>query len=197
MKMRIGNNLIVLRSPVQRFRLPTLDTWGITNKVGKRFLLFWEYDNVDYDVVTEDVKKMQVDFNIGHVLVRISSLSNHKSTEVGSYHCYSFYNYSSLDEVIKLVNHTRCDDSFKRGYRYQARCFVLRVGEKMRLATNTPQKPFTMYKELILQKHDGRCKLACNALIGLFEKMDNISIRKHFRKVDNSKELEFIRYWTR
>ena len=194
MKFKLGSRMMILRSPIQVFRLPTLQTFGITNKVDGKYFLMLDYDKVDYDVVTEDVKYLQRYFNVGHALVRVSSIYNYKSSEVGSYHVYFFYLYD-FGTIRKLVNLTRCDYSFKRGYRYQARCFVLRIGSKA-----TPyaiEKPSTIYKEIILQKHDGRSKVACNALINMFEKIDNIELKKHFKKIDDSKELEFIRYMTR
>ena len=196
MKFRLGNNLLIIRNPVQRLRLPFLSTWGITNHTGNGWFTPLDYDKVDYDVVQDDVRMLQDDFNEGHALVRMSRLYNYKDTEVGSYHVYFFTLHRYLSEVLKLVRKTRCDDSFKRGYKYQARCLVLRVGEKLD-SYNHPTRPFTLYKELILQKHDGRCKQACNALINMFEKIDNIELKKHFKKIDDSKELEFIRYMTR
>ena len=195
MKFKIGNQLLIVRNPFQLYKLPFLSTWGITNKVGDKYLLFLDYDHCDLDVIESDIKYLQRYFNAGHALIRISSLYNYKDTEVGSYHVYFFYLYD-FATVRKLINLTRCDDSFKRGYRYQARCFVLRLGEKL-ASNNQIVKPFTVYKELILQKHDGRGKIACNALINLFEKIDDIELKKHFKKIDSTKELEFIHYSTR
>lgn len=196
MQLRFLDRVVVVRNPLIIYKLPTLVTWGITNKVGDKYLLLLDYDNVDYDVVVEDVKYLQKHFNVGHALVRISSLKNYKDSEVGSYHVFFFYTYD-FATVRKLLNHTRCDDAFKDGWKYQSRRFVLRIGNKLDINGNEII-PATLFKELILQKTSrGRIKHACRALIEFFEKFDEIKIKKYFKKVDDSKYLEFIKYVTR
>jgi len=197
MRFRMFNNLVVLRSPIQKFRLPTLETWGLTSKIQDKHFLMLDYDKVDIDVVQDDVRNLQRNFNIGTCLLRISSLYNYKKTEVGSYHVYSFYKYD-FEQVKRLLEHTRCDDSFKTGYRYQARCWVLRLGEKLD-SNNHLVKPFTLLHSVLNQKHNGRQKIACKGLLELFELLDNIKLKQCFKRLDNTsiKDLEFIKYVTK
>ena len=56
MRFKLFSRLIVFTSPVKIYRLPTLLTVGITNRTEDNyFVLFLDYDNVEYSVVREDV----------------------------------------------------------------------------------------------------------------------------------------------
>ena len=196
MRFKIGNNkMLVVRNPIQIFKLPFLQTWGITNKIGNRFSLMLDYDKTDIDVVYSDIKMLQEDFNCGSALVRVSSVYNYKKTEVSSNHVYFFKLYNNFGIIRKLVNLTRCDESFKSGWKYQARCLVLRIGEKS--DNGRIVKPFTLYREFVKGKN-GR-GIYCKGLLELFEMLDNIKLKQHFKRLDNTsiKNLEFIKYVTK
>ena len=199
MKFKLGSRLMVLRNPVQVFKLPTVATWGLTNKANDNmFLLYLDYDNCEYSVVLDDIESLQKKFNIGACITRISSLKNYKKEKVGSYHVFSFFKHTFPD-VQKLLQHARCDDHFKRGWMYQQRCWVLRIGEKTSPYTGAIVKPSTSFRELILQKHDGRQKVAYKGLLEFFEQLDNIKLKKYFRRLDDStvSDVELIKYPTR
>ena len=203
MRFNLGSKMIVLRNPVQVFKLPTVATWGLTNKTNDNmFLLYLDYDSCEYSVVLDDIDSLQNNFNIGTCITRISSLKNYKNEEVGSYHVFSFFKYA-FPEVQKLLQFARCDNHFKRGWMYQQRCWVLRIGEKISMKplkkASAIVKPSTSFRELILQKHNGRQKIAYRGLLEFFEQLDNIKLKKYFRRLDSSNisDVELIKYCTR
>jgi len=193
MKFRVMDNLIVLRSPMKIYRTPKTLTWGLTNLCAdNKFVVFLDYDNVEYNVCKEDVKMLQNDFNIGTVITRVSSIKNYREDEIGNYHVIGFTKFY-FDEIKKLIAKTRCDDRFKRGYIFQQRCWVLRLSEKID-ENGEIKKPFTLLREVIPQKHNGRQRQGYNALVELFESIDKIKLKKYFARLDKSKRVEFIRF---
>lgn len=198
MRLVLFNKLIILRSPIEIYNLPSTITWGLTNKVKGGYLLFLDYDKVEYEVVREDVRYLQRKFKVGHALTRVSKLYNYKREEIGSYHVFFFKVFDSFLVVKKLVEETRCDEKFKQGWKYQHRSLVLRVGEKVDMKTFEVKRPATVFRELILQedleyKENDRF---CRALVEFFEVLDGIELKKYFKNLDDTKELEFIRYVT-
>jgi len=198
MRFRMGNGkMLVVRNPFQMYRIPRTLTWGLTNLCAdNKFVIFLDYDDVEYKVCREDVKMLQDDFNIGTVITRVSSIKNYRDDEIGNYHVISFQKYY-FDEIKKLIAKTRCDDHFKRGYIYQQRCWVLRVGEGLQFDPRHGWiivKPFTVLREVIKQKHDGRQKESNQALLNFFEDLDNIKLKNYFKRVDNLLEPEIIRF---
>ncbi len=194
MRMRIGQRLISLRNPFLVMRVPTTITWGLTNRTpDNRFVVFLDFDTVEYNTVLEEISMLQRNFNAGTALVRTTHLKNYKEQEVGSYHVFFFTKFS-FPAVERLISLTRCDSAFKFCWKYnQQRVWVLRIGEKVS-EKGEIKRPYSLLKEVVVQKKNGRQRSSYNALIGFFEKLDNIRLKQYFTRLDKSKEVETIRY---
>lgn len=195
MKFKLFNKLVVLRNPIKLYSLPTQQTIGITNRTEDNyFVLFLDYDTVEYDVVREDVDFLQKNFDIGTVITRVTQekLNNIVDKEVGSYHVIGFTKFT-FPEIREMINLTRCDSHFKTGYKYQSRCWVLRIAEKFNLETQQIEQKSTKLKEVLVSKTN---KVANSGLLTLFEKLDKTNLKKHFNKRDKFYKIEFIHYLT-
>ncbi len=199
MRITLFNRLFLIRSPIKIFPLPSLNTFGLTNRCEDNlFVLFADYDKVEYSVVTEDVNFLQKNYNIGTVITRISSLDYHKNIDddgldVGNYHIISFTKHKFPD-IKKMLSNLRCDNRFKGGYRFQSRAWVIRIGEKKSIDSGEMIKQFTAIKEII----PGKTKLISNTpLIEFFEKIDNIKLKPFFKRLDKLNNIELINYQTR
>ena len=198
MRFKLFSRLIVFTSPVKIYRLPTLLTVGITNRTEDNyFVLFLDYDNVEYSVVREDVDFLQKNFDVGTVITRVSSLvqsnwDEYNEKEVGNYHVIGFTKFT-FPEIKELISLTRCDSHFKKGYKYQQRCWVLRIGEKFNEKGETI-KPFTVLREVIKSSTRKEANLG---FIRFFEKLDGIKLSNYFKKQDKNLNVELIRYATR
>lgn len=190
MKFRIGNFIVSFNI----YRLPKTITIGVTNQTkDRKFILFADYDLVDFSVVLEDAKYIYEEFDIKPILIlKTKEFYNVESEKiVGSYHLINFDKFE-FDELIKILKKLRCDNHFKKGYRYQYRNWVLRILEKKsfdgKVKSNQPK-----YKMLIkgYSKREGSL-----GHILLYEKLYNINIRRFYKKLDNNKEVEIIRYVT-
>lgn len=195
MKFKLFNKLIVLRNPILLYSLPTQQTVGITNRTEDGyFVLFLDYDNVEYDVVKEDVDFLQKNFNIGTVITRVTreKLNNIVDKEVGNYHVIGFTKFT-FPQIREMINLTRCDSHFKVGYKYQSRCWVLRIAEKFNIETQEIEQKSTELKEILVSKTN---KVANSGLLRFFELLDKVHLTKHFPRRDRYYEVEFIHYLT-
>lgn len=189
--MMIGQNVIRIKNPLQVWRVPTTITWGLTNRTEDGcYLLFLDYDQVEYEVVRQDVQWLQKHFKLGPALTRTSSLSGYKDKEVGNYHVFFFTRWL-FPEIRDMLKYARCDDAFRFCWKYnQQRVWVLRVGEKTD-KDGAVKKPLTLFKEFI----PSSTRRTCNrALVEFFETLDNRKLKGHFTKLDNTKDTVIIRY---
>jgi len=183
----------LLRSPIKIYRLPQTVTWGITNRTRDNyFVLFLDYDKVEYNVVLEDIDFLQKNFDVGTVITRVSSLQNYKEEEVGNYHVIGFTKFT-FPEVREMIKLTRCDSHFKSGYVYQQRAWVLRIGEKIDFDGNVVKR-CSFLRDIIPAKTSRTANLA---MITFFEKLDKIKLLKYFERVDGISEMEVISYATK
>lgn len=201
MKIKIFDKLIEIRSPVRIINLPTIETWGITNRTSDNFfVLFLDYDHVEESVVYEDINFLQKNYDIGSVLIRCTSFDYSKDNEtVGNFHVIGFTKFT-FPEIAELIRLSRCDRHFKiAGLKYQQRAWVLRIGEKVDLTTGEVIKPAGFYYDFVKSKTK---KEANSGLIKLFSKIDDPfikenKIKKYFPKLDGLYDVEFIKYVTR
>jgi len=180
---------------VKVVRLPEVTTVGITNRTEDGyFVLFLDYDKVEYNVVRDDIDFLQKNYDIGTVITRITSSYNYKGdVEVGNYHVVAFTKFT-FPEIKEMLRLTRCDDHFKVAYRYQQRCWVLRIGEKIDENGNIV-KPFTLLREIVPFKTK---RVANRGFIEFFEKLDGVQLKKYFGKnIDNYTKIELIHYVTK
>ena len=193
MKIKFKNKTIVIRSPFVVYKYPTMVSYGLTNRTSDNyFMVFLDYDLVEDKVVLEDVNFLQKNFNLGNALIRISSKEyvKEKGCLVGSFHVF-FFTKLLFPEVKEIISLTRCDSHFKYGYKYQQRCWVLRIGEK--LENNTIKKPFTKFYKFIPHK---TMRVSSKGLIKFFSLIDSKNYKKKFKKIDNLNNIEIINYAT-
>lgn len=195
MRFKLFNKLIIIRNPIKIYNIPSLKTIGITNRTKDGYFVFFaDYDSVDYDVVLDDCIFLQKNFDIGTLIIRKTKekINNIVNKVVGNYHVIGFTKFT-FPEIKKLINLTRCDEHFKTAYKYQSRCWVLRIFEKTDIQTNKIVNEKPSLKQILISKTN---REASKPHILLFEKLDNINLKKYFNKIDNEKKVEFIHYVT-
>jgi len=195
MKLGWGRRLLVLRSPIRVYPLPTLLTRGITNHTRDNFFVFFaDYDNVEYAVVREDADFYQKNFDMGTMLTRFSKEEkNDVGVAVGNYHLIGFPKFT-FPAIKEIINIARCDEHFKVGYKYQQRCWVLRVAEKIDEKTGEVVRPYTKLKEVLPAPTN---RAVSRAHIIFFEGIDHIKLLQYFMLPDKSLGVEVIDYETK
>lgn len=173
-------------------KLPTCATVGLTNRTKDNYFLpFIDYDEVEYDVVKEDVDFLQKNYDIGTVVITKSSEEKELSGKlVGNYHVIGFTKFT-FPEVKEMLRLTRCDWSFRKGFKFQQRCWVLRVLEKVNYKNNEVVKPKPELKEVIPAKTR---RVVNKAMVDFINKYYNLNLK--FKKHDNIDEIEVINYLT-
>jgi len=194
MKFKLFNKLVILRNPILIKKLPTLATLGLTNKTTDNYFLpFFDYDEVEYKVVLEDVDFLQKNFDIGSVIINVSSEEKELSGElVGNYHVIGFTKFT-FPEIREIINLSRCHSYFKQGWKFQQRCWVLRILEKTDFKSNLDVKPKVRFKTLVKSKTN---RVANLGMILFFEKLFGLKLKHLFDKVDDQEEVEIISYLT-
>ena len=191
-RFKIKNRIIRIRSPFIVDRLPDKYTYGLTNKLEDNyFVLFLDYDLVEYKVVLDDIKFLQTNYDIGTALIRFNKNYEKQNTFVGNFHVIFFTKFLYPD-IVKLINLTRCDSQFKRGSKYQQRCWVLRLGKKKSANNEITDKQYNFYK-IIKAKTS---KTASTGLIKFFSMLDDIDLTTEFIKQDNLYNIDIINYVT-
>lgn len=188
MNLKIGNRLLIIALK----RLPTAVTAGITNHTKDNYFLpFFDYDEVEYDVVLEDVDFFQKNFDVGTVVVTASSEEKELSGKlVGNYHVIGFTKFT-FPEILQIIRLSRCDWKFKKGYKFQQRCWVLRVLEKTDYKSGKDVKPAVKLKEVIASNTKRQANFA---MINFINKLFNLKLR--FSNHDSVEEVELINYLT-
>jgi len=184
---------------------PNIPTVGITNKEvnpkdEKCYVLFLDYDNVNYEVVKEDLKFLNLRFNFCTFLTLKSSESLvenqwKEEKEIGNYHVMAFERLSYA-EVLKAIQTTRCEELYKKvPLIYSKRCWVLRIKPKYALNGKelVEYKPQPEVKEVIqFSKH---CKHEhCNAFYQFAKNYWNTKFK--LKNLDNCREVEILEYNT-
>jgi hypothetical protein len=176
-------------------KIPQVATSGVVNRTADcLYVPFFEYDKVDKTVPLEDAIFFQRNFNIGTLLFLTSSKEYDKeNVEVGNYHMVGFTKWT-FPEVKELIELSRSDFPYKRGWDRPARCWVLRVSEKLDLKGNVVKaKP---YKPVVLRAPSTRA--ASYGTIKFFEKCYGVSILDLFDVRDNEKMWpQVVEYPTR
>ena len=130
------------------YELPTAETFGILNRTADNFFVpFFDYDNVNREVVDEEIDFFEKNFRLGPALVRkTSSFITDSKTEIGSYHLVYFCKLT-LPEYVELLKVSRCDSGFKAGFRLEPeRAWVHRIGLKIDIKTGLIVKPATRFE---------------------------------------------------
>ena len=179
---------------IKLVKLPTLATVGVTNRTEDGyFVVFLDYDEVERKVVEEDIDFLQKNYDLGSCLLLESSVDYTKeTTDVGNYHVI-FFTKHKFPEVREIINLTRCDEHFKRGWMYQGRCWVLRIADKI----NGKKEVVKPKPKLLKVEEASTNKEASSAFITFFEKLYKTKLHHLFSKVDNTTKVELIDYVTR
>jgi hypothetical protein len=185
----------VLHFGMKMYDKPQLYTIGVTNRtLDNRFLVFGDYDSANLKAVEDDAEMLQRRYGVGPVLVALSSVPNFNAygDMYGNFHLIAFRKFD-FDEAKKIISKLRCDEHFKDGWKYQGRCWVLRVKEKKKIKNNETMKPAVSFVSLLFKKPKGVCSAAhmsfYSRLLG-FQFPGNV-------KSDRETGLELITYQTR
>ena len=194
MKIKIGSRLLELRLPLAVYNLPDKATVGVTNRtLDGYFVVFADYDSCERDVVVDDARFLQQHYDEGTMLLLCSSNEEQMTSGkmVGNYHLVGFTKklFPTVKEIIGLL---RCDLHFKVGYRYQQRCHVLRIGQKLD-DNGSEIKPRPKLCSILKSATPLQANLG---MIGLYEKLYNIKLKAHFSRMDDIKGCELINYVT-
>lgn len=202
MKLDIFGKRLIVRSPLKVYNNPTLGAIGITNHTKDNYFMpFFDYDNVAWKVVQDDIEFFQKNYDIGTVEVRQSS--NFKAYglgEIGKYHVIGFTKFT-FPEMLNLISLSRCDPKYKKREMYPDRVWVLRLGWKVDLKSGMPTKPATKHLKLIEAPTDRQASLGAINYVQLLNKKvygaKSIVLREKFKSVDDINHIERIEYVTR
>ncbi len=180
--------------PLAVYRLPDKATMGVTNRTLDGYFTFMaDYDSCEKDTVIDDARFFQQNYHMGTMLLLCSSGEEEMASgkTVGNYHLVGFTKFMFPD-AKELIALSRCDSHFKVGYKYQQRCWVLRIGQK--LDDNGAEiKPRPELCSILRSATPLQANLG---MIGLYEKLYNIKLKAYFSRIDDVKGCEVINYVT-
>lgn len=102
---------------------PELATVGINNICDDgRFVVFLDYDNIEFEALADDLQNLARDFNLSHFIVI--------KTRENSYHAVCLEKFT-LPQVQKIIDHSLCDYSYKRFPVKIDKGWILRVTDKV------------------------------------------------------------------
>lgn len=174
---------------------PSSLTAGISNRTEDNYFLpVFDYDDVEEGVVFDDIDFLQKNFNIGTVVVSTSGEEKMVSGKtIGHYHVIGFTKFT-FPEIKNIIDMSRCDEKFKKGYRFQQRSWVLRILEKTGKDGST-LRPRVKFKKLIVQKHKPDIK-SNKAMLNFIGKYYGLNLGRFFNLVlvDNTENVVIITY---
>lgn len=189
-----SSRLIEIRLPFAVYRLPDKATVGVTNRTPDGYYcLFLDYDSAERDAVADDARFFQRNYDVGAMLLLCSSGEEEMATGkmVGNYHLVGFTKFT-FPAVRELIGLSRCDSHFRVGYRYQQRCWVLRIGQKL----DNDGAEIKSSPELCSVLESTSKLEASLGMIELYEKLYNIRLKAHFRRIDSVPGVDLIDYAT-
>lgn len=182
------NKLLIIKKPVIVFtKMPKYRVYGLTNRTEDgMYLVFLDYDNVEYSTAEKDAKAVQRKFKLGTFIIRCSSIVYKKGNGelVGNWHVI-FFAKLPFKQMLNIINTTRCDEAFKKA-KFQQRCKVLRLSQK-------GKKVSPSFYKLVADKTSFKCS---SAHAHLFENIDKIAIIKYLQHLDKLGEVDLINYVT-
>lgn len=197
MEFKIPFTNLVFRAKI--YHLPTLYTVGITNRTtgkdGNRFVFFADYDMVEEKVVEEDAEFFQSNYNMGPMIIMQSSQADDMGENVGNYHLIGFRMFT-FPEVKELIKMSRCDNHFKYGYKYQQRCWVLRIGPKIDKRGKVVKEKPHFYK-FLPAKYSHNAKFSGGHIRFFSNFSKKIDIKSFAKKDIMDTGIELINYVTK
>ena len=175
-------------------RKPTLFTNGITNITQDRmFVLFADYDMTNLEVVEEDAKFLQSNYDLGDLIIARSS-KEHFNKDYDIYSNYHLIGLTKLpfEELKSILRNLRCDFHFKQGWKYQQRNWVLRLGYKRNLKTGDKVKGKPTLESFMPARTD---RTYSHAHVSFFNKFYNLKI--NHKNKDQGFKVKLIDYVTR
>lgn len=173
---------------------PNLYTMGLTNKTDDLYYIFFaDYDECNLSVVEDDAIFLQRNYDMGSMIIVSSSEDKLTAREVyGNYHLIGLSKLK-FPEVKECLSLCRCDSHFKQGWRYQFRCWVLRLQPKVQKQNNRIVKDIPRLVSVMPHPSE---RLVSSAHLKFFELYYNFKLKqKH--KLDKGKTVELINYETR
>lgn len=160
-------------------KFPNVWTTGTMNRVPNGFVFYIDYDMMEIDWVTEELKLLQEVYDLGNIHLFQSSKKG--------FHAVSFSKLKSV-EYIEILKNSSCDEAFKNVPRFVSlRNFVLRNFEKGK--TPAPVYLKTLLAETKRQKSHAHYKFF-KLLYPEIEKNEDLI------NFDDSQVLQIIQYPT-
>jgi hypothetical protein len=186
------DNYLLDCSMVKRQK-PSTFTLGLTNRTEDNYFVpFLDYDKVEEQVIYDDIDFLQKNFDLGTALVIVSSDREQEMPSgriIGNYHII-FFTKLTFPECREVIDLSRCDYKFKKGWRFQQRAWVLRVLGKKGI-DGLEKKPRTRVLRIVKAP---TTRVANRALIILIEKLHNLRMVNYFKKVDKTISASIIEY---
>ena len=132
-KLKLRKKIVVFKMSLKTYKYPKSTTTGITNRTSDgHYLLFIDYDETKKNIVFEDVEFYQQQLGLGTAIVLKSSEVLEDSGVYGNYHVV-FFDKLDFPKVREYLSYARCDDSYRHGWKWHNRSWVLRIAPKLSL----------------------------------------------------------------
>lgn len=176
-------------------RKPDVDTVGLSSLChdGKH-VVFIDYDNIYLSQVLNEIKQLQLKWDIGTVAVLSSSSKiDPFGKEYGNWHVFGFAKMH-YHEIIKMLNDTCCDPSYIEIPKMsKGRYWVLRVYPKR--VKNMILKDMPVIRRLCYSKTKRQLSRSHYDFLCNVYKMPTLP-KRYLGSFDKSHNLKFISYHT-